>query len=161
MRRASRAPPCRCSPQDRRAFAQRAYASSAAARAPRCQTRVLLPNHMCGVLSSEKKTQRGGWRPNAGRKKSRELRYDASHARRPELSFQHPVHVMLRTLWSVLPLRQREGYEAIRRALVHYVDGTDFRVVHISIQKQHLHLIVEATHKDALRRGMQSFAIRA
>lgn len=103
----------------------------------------------------------GGWRPNAGRKKSAALRHDPSHAKRPELSFKHPVHVMLRTLPSVPRLRQREGYEAIRAALLHFVSGDAFRVVHISIQQNHLHLIVEAADKAALRRGMQSFAIRA
>ena len=39
--------------------------------------------------------------------------------------------------------------------------GADFRIVHISIQKNHIHLVVEAANKDALRRGMQRFAIRA
>jgi REP element-mobilizing transposase RayT len=104
---------------------------------------------------------RGGWRPNAGRKRSKELAYDPSHAKRPALSFEHPVHVMLRTLASVPRLRQRDGYEAIRRALLVFVGAASFRVVHISIQRNHLHLIVEAAHKDALRRGMQRFAIRA
>ena len=105
--------------------------------------------------------KRGGVRPNAGRKKSIEFRFDPSHAKRPELSFKHPVHVMLRTLTSVPRLRQRAAYEVIRAALVHFVDGEGFRVVHISIQRNHLHLIVEAANKDALRRGMQRFAIRA
>jgi len=108
---------------------------------------------MAGVSSTEK--------PNAGRKKSDAFKYDPSHAKRPELSLQHPVHVMLRVLTSVPRLRQRDGYEAIRAALIYFVDGAAFRVVHISIQHNHLHLIVEAADKDALRRGMQSFAIRA
>ena len=123
---------------------------------------------MAGVLprstlstTNNDKPKRGGARLNAGRKKSVEFRFDPSHAARPDLSFQHPVHVMLRTLASVPRLRQRAGYEAIRRALVHFIDGDDFRVVHISIQRNHLHLIVEAAHKQALRRGMQRFAIRA
>jgi putative transposase len=115
---------------------------------------------MAGVLSTEK-PKRGGARWNAGRKKSREFRFDPPHGRRPELSYEHPVHVMLRTNWRVPRLRQRRGYEAIRRVLLHCVGGADFRVVHISIQKNHIHLVVEATNKDALRRGMQSFAIRA
>jgi REP element-mobilizing transposase RayT len=103
----------------------------------------------------------GGSRPNAGRKKSREFRFDPSHAKRPELSFKHPVHLMLRTNWRVPRLRQRKGYEAIRRILFFCLGGDDFRVVHISLQKNHIHLIVEAANKDALRRGMQRFAIRA
>jgi REP element-mobilizing transposase RayT len=120
---------------------------------------------MSGVAGSKlaRKLERkhGGWRPNAGRKKRKEFRFDPSHASRPALSFKHPVHVMLRALPSVQRLRCRGGYEAIRAALIHFVEGDDFRVVHISIQRNHLHLIVEAANKQALRRGMQRFAIRA
>src|SRR5262245_61557171 len=120
---------------------------------------------MSGVLSSrngtEPKPKHGGRRPNAGSKKQKEVRFVPSHAARPELSFKHPVHAMLRTLPSMPRLRRREGYEAIRAALLHFVEGADFRVVHISIQRNHLHLIVEAANKQALRKGMQRFAIRA
>jgi REP element-mobilizing transposase RayT len=118
---------------------------------------------MAGEISTRKqgKLPRGGKRPNAGRKRSRELRYDPSHAARPELSFKNPVHTMLRTLPSVPRLRQRAAYEAIRATLVHFLDGEDFRVVHVSIQANHLHLIVEAANKRALHRGMQRLAIRA
>jgi REP element-mobilizing transposase RayT len=114
---------------------------------------------MTATTSTSKR--RGGFRFGAGRKKSRDLRFDPSHARRPELSFKHPVHVVLRTDWRVPRLRQRRGYEAIRRVLLHCLGGNDFRVIHISIQKNHLHLIVEAANKDALTRGMQRLAIRA
>jgi REP element-mobilizing transposase RayT len=118
---------------------------------------------MSGLLSSRdsKSRKHGGSRPNAGRKKSKELRFDPSHAKRPALSFKHPVHVMLRTLASVPRLRQRDGYAAIRDALLHVGDGAAFRIVHISIQRNHLHLVVEAANKGALSRGMQRFAIRA
>jgi REP element-mobilizing transposase RayT len=68
---------------------------------------------------------------------------------------------MLRTLPTVPRLRQRAAYEAIRATLVHFLDGEDFRVVHVSIQANHLHLIVEAANKHALHRGMQRLAIRA
>src|SRR5215813_11448663 len=114
---------------------------------------------MMTALSST--TKRGGKRANAGRKKSDAFKYDPSHATRPDLHWAHPVHVMLRTLPSVPRLRQRDGYEAIRAALLYFVEGLAFRVVHVSIQRNHLHLVVEANNKDALRRGMQSFAIRA
>ena len=36
-----------------------------------------------------------------------------------------------------------------------------FRIIHISIQKTHIHLLVEADNKLALSRGMQSFMISA
>jgi REP element-mobilizing transposase RayT len=111
-------------------------------------------------VSSTKK-QRGGRRTNAGRKKAVELRFDPSHAARPELSSNHAVHLMLRTLPSVPRLRQRAAYEVLRSVLVYFVEANDFRVVHVSIQRNHLHFIVEASDKHALSRGMQRFAIRA
>jgi hypothetical protein len=37
----------------------------------------------------------------------------------------------------------------------------DYRVVHISIQNTHLHVIVEAESREALTRGMQGFTISA
>jgi hypothetical protein len=36
-----------------------------------------------------------------------------------------------------------------------------FRIVHISIQRTHVHMLVEADNKQALARGMQSFQISA
>ena len=50
-------------------------------------------------------------------------------------------------------------YRSIRRVLVRYLGRDDFRVVHISIQSNHLHLLLEAAGKRALSRGMQSLAI--
>ena len=35
------------------------------------------------------------------------------------------------------------------------------RIIHLSIQRTHLHLIVEANDRDALSSGMQSFEISA
>jgi REP element-mobilizing transposase RayT len=116
-------------------------------------------------LASSEKSQRergkhGGTRLNAGRKKSKEFRFDPSHAKRPALSFKHPVHVIMRALPDVPRLRQRVSYEVIRTTLLHYLERAAFRIVHISIQRNHLHLIVEAADKDALRHGIQGFKIR-
>lgn len=68
---------------------------------------------------------------------------------------------MLRTLDSVPRLRDRDGYRAIRRVLTRYLGRDDFRVVHVSIQHNHLHLLVEAQDQYVLARAMQSFAINA
>jgi REP element-mobilizing transposase RayT len=58
-------------------------------------------------------------------------------------------------------LRQGKAYRAINVALRALLDATDYRVVHISIQNNHLHLLVEAANKRALQRCMQLFSIRA
>ena len=102
----------------------------------------------------------GGSRRGAGRKKSG-LRRGGPHRTRPALSSRHPVHAVLRTVRGVPRLRQACMYQAIRRVLVRYIGCADFRVVHISIQHNHLHLIVEASGARALSHGMQSFAINA
>lgn len=102
----------------------------------------------------------GGAREGAGRKKVKG-RSDPVHLRRPEHEAYHPSHVVLRTRRDVARLRRGEVLRAIRRALRRIARRGDFRVVHMSIQHNHLHLIVEADHKVALSRGMQGFAIAA
>jgi len=80
---------------------------------------------------------------------------------REALSRHTPVHITLRTVKAVGVLRRRRAYHAIRQALRRTWRREDFRVVHISIQREHIHLICEAADKMALARGMQSFEISA
>lgn len=104
------------------------------------------------------KSPHGGKRANAGRKKSqRKLRAPAHRARR-ELSSNHPVHVVLRAT-TVGPLRQRRLYHVTRRVLARYLGLDDFRVVHLSIQENHFHFLVEAADRLALTRSMHSLSI--
>ena len=118
---------------------------------------MLVPIQMQNV----KLSTRGGARPNAGRKRAEDNAKDPQHTTRPALEARHPVHAMLSTRRDVPTLRQRCMYGAIHRVLRCYVEDPGFRIVHISIQRNHLHLIAEADNKEALRYGMQSFAIRA
>src|SRR5690606_16418124 len=85
--------------------ARRNPSNPSCTRGPSMSHRCVSAESMAGVLprstlstTNNNKPKRGGARPNAGRKKTAEFRFDPSHARRPELSFKHPVHVMLRTL---------------------------------------------------------------
>ncbi len=52
-------------------------------------------------------------------------------------------------------------YKAIRRALVTTFTREDFRIVHVSIQGTHVHLLAEANDEMAFARGMQAFQISA
>src|SRR5262245_57002657 len=124
-----------------------------------------LPIRRKGVIALfkmmvEAKKTHGGARRGAGRPRSG-LRRGGPHRARPALSHYHPVHVTLRTERDVPRLRQGCIYRALRRVLVRYLGRGDFRIVHISIQHNHIHLIVEAADARALTRGMQSFAINA
>jgi REP element-mobilizing transposase RayT len=58
-------------------------------------------------------------------------------------------------------LRRRDTYRAIREATITTAKREDFHLVHVSIQSNHLHLIVEAANRSALAKGMQGFAISA
>jgi REP element-mobilizing transposase RayT len=88
-------------------------------------------------------------------------KHDPAHVARPEHIAHHPVHVVLRVTREVGNLRTRHAYRAIRAAIAKCAARTDYRVVHASIQSNHVHLLVEADDKLALTRGMQGFAISA
>ena len=51
--------------------------------------------------------------------------------------------------------------KVLRRTLVRCCRKAGFRVCQFSIQKDHIHLVVEADHHEALARGMQGLAISA
>ena len=103
---------------------------------------------------------RGGKRRGAGRK-PKGRRAGSRHKARPELEARCPVHVVLRVIGAVGNLRRRFIYRAIREATLTTARREDFRIVHVSIQRTHVHLLVEADHKDALAVGMQGFQISA
>jgi REP element-mobilizing transposase RayT len=102
----------------------------------------------------------GGKRKGAGRKR-RQKRRAVSHAPRPELAGKsHPVHTVLRTCVGCWNLRSRRALAALAPALTSGSERFGFRLVHYSIQGNHLHLIVEADDQRALSRGMQGLTIR-
>jgi REP element-mobilizing transposase RayT len=102
--------------------------------------------------------RRRGKRPG---RKPKGPRAGSPHKTRPELRARHPVHVVLRVVRAVGSLRRRSTYKAVREATLTTARREDFRIVHLSIQRNHLHLLVEADHKDALASGMQGFQISA
>jgi REP element-mobilizing transposase RayT len=104
--------------------------------------------------------QRGGKRPGAGRP-SKRARAGAPHKARPELAARYPVHVVLRVVAEVGNLRRRAAYRAIREATLTAAAREVVRIVHVSIQRTHVHLMVEAKDKAALAVGMQGFQISA
>ena len=104
--------------------------------------------------------RRGGKRRGAGRK-SRGARAGEGHDTRPAFEPHHPLHVVMRVVPAVGSLRRRAMYTAMRDATITAALRERFRIVHVSLQRNHVHLLVEAEHKDALARGMQGFLISA
>jgi hypothetical protein len=101
----------------------------------------------------------GGRRKGAGRKARGPLRR-VSHKKRPAHLARFPLHSVLRTLPDVPRLRQRRVFAAIRGALDAGGLRANFRVVHYSVQGNHIHLVAEAADARALSRGMQGLTIR-
>jgi REP element-mobilizing transposase RayT len=115
------------------------------------------------------KTRRRRRGKKLGRPRKNPARASAAHKPRPEHEKRFPVHVVLRVASVVGSLRKRFMYRALREATIavalrelayDHVKGA-FRIVHLSIQRTHVHLLVEADNKLALSRGMQSFQISA
>ena len=104
--------------------------------------------------------RRGGKRPGAGRPKSGAFA-SQPHKRRPRLKASEPVQVTIRAVKEVGRLRHFEAYHAVRKAIVATFGRENFRIVHLSIQGTHVHLLIEADDRMALARGMQAFQISA
>jgi REP element-mobilizing transposase RayT len=113
-------------------------------------------------------SRRGGKRRGAGRKPRDGRRAGSPHKSRPEIKKNWAIHVVMRVEKDIGSLRKRDMYRAVREATIavarrelHDASVGFFRIVHISIQGTHIHMIVEAGNKTALSRGMQSFQISA
>ena len=103
---------------------------------------------------------RGGKRAGAGRPR-KGPRSSEPHKRRRAFKARSPLHVVVRVLPVIGALRRRRMYKAVREATITAAKQDHMRIVHLSIQGTHLHLLVEADHKTALARGMKSFEISA
>lgn len=102
----------------------------------------------------------GGPRKGAGRKPNGK-KAGVPHTARPPLAARFPIHVTVRLAEGLPNLRVRSAYEVIFGT---FEDGgaerPGFRLVHYSIQGNHIHLITEAKNATTLSRGMQGLQIR-
>jgi putative transposase len=101
----------------------------------------------------------GGARRGAGRK-PKAKRAGVSHGARPELSGREPLLITLKMRRDVWSLRTRNAFARIMEAFVAVLEKRGIRIVHYSIQRDHIHLIVEAPDKNALSRAVQGLCIR-
>lgn len=102
----------------------------------------------------------GGKRKGAGRRQVNEQK-SQPHRKRHEVRPNQVLHVTLRVAPYLRRLRRRDAYRAIRKAMLVVLARSDFRIVHLSIQANHVHLLLEADSRLAVSRGMQAFQISA
>src|ERR1041384_553288 len=86
--------------------------------------------------------RRGGRRKGAGRKPNG-ARAGSRHQQRPEIKSRYPLHVVMRVVPAVGNMRRRAMYKAMREATIAAALRERFRIVHISLHRTHVHMIVE------------------
>lgn len=82
------------------------------------------------------------------------------HRRRIDVKRGLPIHVTARFVRDVGYLRTNKVYRVVRRALAAACARRGFRICHFSLQRNHLHLIVEADGAAHLHRGMTGVLVR-
>jgi len=106
---------------------------------------------------------RGGARKGAGRKaafRGDGKRLHHSHAARKRVTRHRPVHVTLNLVAGLPSLRGALLAVHVLAAIAGGNQREDFRVVHFSVQSNHIHLIGEAHGNEALARGMRGIGGR-
>lgn len=103
---------------------------------------------------------RGGYRPGAGRPRTKTARARVPHRQRPALAAAFPVHVTLRVRAGLPSLRLVESRRVLTSAIAAARDRFGCRIVHFSIQSNHVHLICEADDQVSLSRGLRGLMIR-
>ena len=100
----------------------------------------------------------GGAREGAGRKAAARAR--VWHRGRAEFPESHPGLVTIRVRRDVPSLRTVRLVREVEHSLCAIAKRADFRVVHYSLQNDHVHLLVESEGAAALSNGMKSLAAR-
>lgn len=101
----------------------------------------------------------GGKRKGAGRKPNGK-RALVARDRRAALAARFPVHVTMKIRAGLPSMRGKECRRVLFEVFGKACERPGFRVVHFSIQTDHLHLIVEGKNRERLSRGLQGLAVR-
>ena len=101
--------------------------------------------------------RRGGARCGAGRKPRKVHLRQTPHRAQPVHRRAHPVHITLRA-----GLRALRTQRVARTLLAGLRDSNRdwFRIVHYSVQDNHVHLIVESEDRQALSSGIRGLMVR-
>ncbi len=101
----------------------------------------------------------GGKRAGAGRKPKGE-QAGVHHGVRRRFQGRFPLLVTLKVLPHVFHLRAKRCRRVVEGAIGSWAARDGVRIVHYAILGDHVHLIVEATSRAALARGMKGVKVR-
>ena len=99
------------------------------------------------------KGSRGGRRPGAGRKRIHSK--GVAHRVREKVQMRHAMHVNFKYRTTI---RHKKGLSLLKRAILN-ARKMGLRVIHFSLQNNHIHLILEAQDNAILTRGMRSLTV--
>jgi REP element-mobilizing transposase RayT len=100
----------------------------------------------------------GGKRRGAGRKR-KHPRPQVPHRQRERFRWK-PLHVTIRVRREVWNLRTHRCFRALKRSFAKGCARFGFRLVHFSVQGNHIHLVVEAPDHVQLGRAMKGLEVR-
>lgn len=95
----------------------------------------------------------GGRRPGSGRKRIHSP--GVAHKTREKVTVRTPLHVNFKYRTSI---RNKESLKILKRAVMN-ARSLGLRVIHFSMQSNHLHFILEADNNKILTKGMRSLTI--
>ena len=101
----------------------------------------------------------GGRRKRAGRKPVPGRRPPTPPCARPQHRAGHPLHVTMRARSGLPSLRAARIFPRVRAAIAAGSRAT-FRIVHFSVQRDHVHLLCEGDDKRVVARGLIGLAVR-
>lgn len=99
------------------------------------------------------KGKRGGRRPGSGRKRIHSK--GIAHRTREKITFKTPLHINFKFKTSI---RNKQNLRLLKRAIMN-ARSHGLKIIHYSLQSNHVHLIVEAPHNSILTKGMRSLSV--
>lgn len=95
----------------------------------------------------------GGRRPGCGRKRIHSK--GVAHRLREKVSIKTPLHINFKYR---LHIRNKEKLKLLKKAILNS-QRHGLRVLHYSLQSNHVHLMIEATDSKTLTKGMRSITV--
>lgn len=96
---------------------------------------------------------RGGRRPGSGRKRIHSK--GVSHKKREAVNQKTPLHINFRYKTHI---RNKDSLRLLKRAIIN-ARAKGLRVIHFSMQSNHIHIIVESSENKTLTKGMRSLTV--
>ncbi len=96
---------------------------------------------------------RGGRRPDSGRKRIHSR--GVAHRKREDVSKKTPLHINFKFKTAI---RNKDNLKLLKRAIIN-ARSHGLRIIHFSLQYNHVHLIIESENNASLTKGMRSLTV--